>query len=295
MARRIIVGTALLAWSCACAATDGAWLAAQLSRVEAASFGIAPAGRIDAAEHRLAGEWPLADGLRVGLDYVYTRYEYAGLAGRNRDLHRLALPFVLERSGRDWSLLVTFAPGLSASSNVFKEPLDRWSRDELTLDLSATAVRARGGRTDLLLGVARDQRLGRPLVYPLAGVRYTGERLAWHLGWPQAGIDWQFAPAQRLRLRLCPAGHRWAVASDETGGRFDYRQRAGRATVAWHLELGHRFALELGGGYEFGRRHRLTDDAGTRLTAAADDAWLVTLGLVAGRRPGIASRPADCR
>lgn len=299
---RCVVCFLLLAVDAAATASESAWLSLQFSRSDDAGFDIATDGRIDAVEHRLSGALPLpARESRygsLGLDYVYTRYEYAGLAGRNRDLHRLALPLTTGWSHGAWRFAVTAAPGISASSNVFKDPTGRWSRDEVTLAAEAAARFAPPGNWSWRLGLVRDQRFGGPRVYPAVAALYAGDAWMLELGWPETRATWRASERARFVAKLCAAGHRWRVVSDESGESFDYRVRAGRATLGWAFEILPSLALELGGGYEFSRHHRLTDDGGRRLAADAAGAWLFTAGLRAGSSPGIAtgvSAANECR
>lgn len=302
MRPRCLIAAVLVAAGATAEASEGPWVALQFSRVDDAGFRIAADGRIDAVEHRLSGALPLSDTnerhTTLGLDYVYTRYEYAGLAGRNRDLHRLALPLTTDWARGDWRFSVTAAPGISASSNVFKDPAGRWTRDEVTLAAGATVRYAASGDWSWRAGLARDQRFGGPRVYPLAALLYSRPTVELELGWPETRATWRPTGRTRIVARLCAAGHRWRVVSDESGETFDYRVRAGRATLGWSFALLRSLALEVGGGYEFARHHRLTDDGGRRFAADADGAWLFTAGLRAGGHPAGNSRVSmatECR
>ncbi len=99
-----------------------------------------------------AGTWRFG----AGLDYEYTRYEYDGVAGRNRDLHRLQLPLRFTREHGDWQLRGHVAPGVATSSNIMQDLFTEGSGEDLLLTARLEAERARGGRSAWLIGAAYD-------------------------------------------------------------------------------------------------------------------------------------------
>lgn len=260
------------------------WFGLHVTRVSAAPFAAGEGGRLEGVDHRLTAAWPGLD-LLPGIDYRYTRYEYEGLNGRNRDLHRLELPFELSGSAGGWLWRAVVAPGVSASSNVFKEPIERWRRDDLTLRLLAEAVGPARNDWRWLLGFTHDRRFGRPLVYPLVGATFARGAWSLRLAAPDSELVYRRSRAQVLTARVYPSGHSWHVVSDELADDFDYRVRAWRSDVTWSIGLPGKLLLDLAGGYEFARRHRLTDDAGVRFSAAADGQWIVTIGLRTSAAP----------
>ena len=88
-----------------------------------------------------------------------------------------------------------------------------------------------------------------------------------------------------LSGRLYPAGHQWHVMTDDFSAEFDYRVEGIRAQLGWSIKVWKRIALDLSGGYEFARKHYLTDDLGARIESGVDDQWLLLFGVRAGPAP----------
>jgi len=223
--------------------------------------------------------------LDVGLDYQYTRYVYDGIDGRNRDLHRFQFPLTYRNSHGSWEIDGNVAPGISTSSNVRKEFFDAISRD----DLFATArieARRSGPSRDWLLGIAYDRKFGRPLLYPIAGVELSpSEAFDLRLAFPDSAFRYRWSDRLSLSGRLFPAGHQWHVMTDDFSAEFDYRVEGFRAQLGWSFRLWKQVTLDVSGGYEFGRKHYLTDDLGVRIESGVKDQWLFLFGLRLGPAP----------
>lgn len=224
--------------------------------------------------------------LDIGLDYQYSRYEYTGIDSRNRDQHRLQVPLRIRGGEGDPDFEAWLTPGVSTSSNVFQEPLDRWSDDDVTVAAGAEWQwpAARGVR--FIAGVAHDRTLGREATYPIAGIRYRPrESFSLRVAFPDSELRYAPGGSQELTARLYPAGHEWHVVSDTLQRDFDYGMRAVRAEGTWSYRLRKGVTIDLTLGYETRRRHRFTDDLGTRIETDADDQWLASIGLRVGRAP----------
>jgi len=213
----------------------------------------------------------------MGLDYQYTRYTYEGIDSRNRDLHRLQLPVGMRTSAGDWRIDASIAPGIAISSNVLKDLSDHASSD----DFFATArIEATSARSGLIGGIAWDRSFGEPRVYPVVGFDYRpSANLHARVAFPDPVVRFAASERQTWTLRLYPAGFEWHVLDDDLVTEFDYRVEAWRAEAWWSLRARRSVFLDLSLGYEFGRRHALTDRAGTRIERDADDAILFTIGL----------------
>ena len=223
--------------------------------------------------------------LDVGLDYQYTRYVYDGIDGRNRDLHRFQFPLTYRNTHGGWKIDGSLAPGLSTSSNVLKEFVDRVSGDDLFATARLEGRRAVGAR-DWVLGLAYDRSFGRPLLYPIAGIELSpNDELDIRLAFPDPGFRYRWSDRQSLSGRLFPAGHQWHVMTDDFSAEFDYRVEGFRAQLGWSIRLWKAITLDISGGYEFGRKHYLTDDLGVRIESPVDDQWLFLFGLRTGSAP----------
>lgn len=251
-----------------------------LQRGQVAEAGLGPS-RITGVEHglsaRSAGR-PGAGGTWVlGLDYRYTRFEYAGLDSRNRDLHRAAPSLAWRRAGAGprggfggW-----VSPVVATSSNVFKDLARRGSRRDLQWHGGAWWAQPAGGghwRFEL----ARDDITGATRVRPGIAWMQRDDTLEMALGWPSSEAALALSPAWTARARLAPAGGRWHVVSDERGGAgFDYRMRAWRLGLGLDRAFGEHWRLQGMAGLEFDRRHRFEDDLGALIDRRAGDAaWL---------------------
>lgn len=266
------------------------FLALSITRQPPADFSSSPApaavrtkeNQVFAGFHRFnAGNGTLD----AGLDYQYTRYVYDGIDGRNRDLHRFQFPLRYQGTVSGWNIDASVAPGISTSSNVLKEFFDRISSDDLFATARLEGYRESGSRK-WVLGLAYDRAFGRPLVYPIAGVELSpSDALDIRLAFPDPGFRYRWSDRQSLSGRLFPAGHQWHVMTDDFSAEFDYRVEGIRAQLGWSIRLWKAITLDISGGYEFGRKHYLTDDLGVQIESDVDDQWLFLFGLRAGPAP----------
>jgi hypothetical protein len=266
------------------------FLAASVTRQPAADFSGSPTGAsVRAKENQVYAGFRRLEAaggtLDLDFDYQYTRYIYDGIDGRNRDLHRFQFPVNYRAEIEDWKIDGSVAPGISTSSNVLKDFFDRIGSD----DLFAT-VRLEGRREssshDWVIGLAYDRVFGRPLVYPIAGIEWSpSEAMDVRLAFPDSGFRYRWGDRQSLSGRLFPAGHQWHVMTDDFDAEFDYRVEGIRAQLGWSIRLWKEVTLDVSGGYEFARKHYLTDDLGVRIESDVDDQWLLLFGLRAGQAP----------
>jgi hypothetical protein len=224
--------------------------------------------------------------LDLGADYQYTRYEYTGIDGRNRDLHRLQLPVGMTYAMKKWRIDGFIAPGVSTSSNVMKDLFDKGNGDDLIVTARFEGTRPTGRNLHWLVGLAYDRAFGRSLAYPVFGVLYRpGESTQLRLIFPDPAIEYAATSRQHWSLRLFPAGHEWHVLSEELNDEFDYEVEAWRAQLTWSLDFRNRVRLDLSAGYEFGRHHEFIDDRGRTIDADAEDQFLFAVGLRFGDAP----------
>ncbi len=220
--------------------------------------------------------------LAVGLDYAYDRFEYDGIASRDRDLHRLSLPLVWRRQHGGSALEVALVPGVATSSNVFKDLWSDGGGDDFYLSGRVTASRT-AGRWTWHLGAAADRAFGVSALYPLIGVeRRFGER--WHLRLvlPEPVLTYRAGARHELALSAYPAGQRWHVVSDDFTADFAYRLRTFRTEASWRMRLTRRFSVAASAAYDTNRRHEFADDALTAVDIGPDDGWTYGLAVRAG-------------
>ena len=218
----------------------------------------------------------------AGIDYQYTRYEYEGIAGRDRDLHRLQIPVHFSRALDSWRLEGYVAPGVSTSSNVFKDLFNRGSGDDVLVNVRLEGQRESAGR-NWIVGLAYDRLFGEPTLYPVLGVEWSPRKaLDIRLAFPDPAIRYRLSDRLTLLGRLFPAGHEWRVTSDDFSNEFDYRVEAYRAQSSLAMRAWKALTVDLAVGYEFGREHQFNDDTDTRIESRVDDQWFVALGFRLG-------------
>ena len=223
--------------------------------------------------------------LTLGFDYQYTRYAYSGVAGRDRDLHRVQLPVGFSWQHTQWRLDGLFAAGVSTSSNVIKDPFNEMSADDAQI---TAGVALRGGdvHRQWVAGLAYSAAFGRPRGYPVIGMELTPTDRVWaRVAFPDTALRVVLTPRQTLTARLAPAGHQWHVVSDQLDDDFDYRFQAVRAQVSWSYRGWSRLTLDLSLGYETGRHHLFVDDSGARVDLDGEDQVLLAVGFRFGAAP----------
>jgi hypothetical protein len=218
----------------------------------------------------------------VGAGYAYTRYAFAGLPTRPRDLHHLFVP--LQWRGRDDRWLAVLTPVVAASSNVFKDIVDRGGRDDLDLHLRLQAQDWMAPSFGWRAGVTRDRAFGAPRFYPDLALLWRKDRVRAELGVPSSRIDWQVRDRLALGAAVFPSGGSWHVISDERGGaEFDYRARAWRSALTADWRPWRWLRASAQAGVEFRRRYQFEDDTGAAIDREAGSAryWRVELRVVA--------------
>lgn len=270
---------------------DYPFLAASLTAVPESSFAYPEdTSKLKAKDYRLLFglinfEVGKVD-LDLGADYQYTRYEYSGIDGRNRDLHRLQLPVGVTYAIKNWRIDGFVAPGVSTSSNVMKDLFDKGAGDDLIVTARFEGTHPIGLNFDWLAGLAYDRAFGRSLAYPIFGVLYRPrESMQLRLSFPDSAIEYAATLSQHWSLRLFPAGHEWHVFSEELNDEFDYQVEAWRTQLTWSLDLPNRVRLDLSAGYEFSRHHEFIDDRGRTIDTDAEDQFLLAIGLRFGDAP----------
>jgi hypothetical protein len=219
------------------------------------------------------------------LDYQYTRYEYDGVASRNRDLHRLQVPLVFQSETAAWRYHGYLALGISTSSNVFKDFLNRGGREDLHLS-GRIEARRHHDRDRWILGASFDRNFGRARFYPVIGRHISSiDNLDLRIAYPDPYAQFMFSERHSVTARLFPAGHEWHVVSDDFSSDFQYRVKALRTQLTWSINVTGHLTLDVTGGIETGRRHSFVDDQGSAFDSDLDDEWLFAVGIRIGPSP----------
>lgn len=269
---------------------QGFYVSASVSQVQGSRFaGLLPASSVSDTGRQLAlGYKGLSVGrakMDVGIDYQYSRYEFDGIQGRDRDLHRFQVPVRLLFGDGEWRTEALIVPGLATSSNIFKDVVSRASGDDLTLAGRLVAERATETGT-WFAGVAYDQTFGKPKTYPVVGMeRDFSPSLRVRIAFPDPAAWIPLSERMLITARLYPAGQRWRVVTDDFSDDFDYRDEETRLQVTWSARLGERWHVDVGGGYAFNRRQVFTDDQALRLESTIEDAGFFAVGFRYGAAP----------
>lgn len=266
------------------------FLALSIARQPSADFsGTAAAASVRTKENQVyAGFFHGTVGngtLDAEIDYQYTRYLYDGIDGRNRDLHVFQFPLRYRGPLNGWTIDASVAPGIATSSNVLKEFPDAISSDDLFATARVEWRRDSSSRA-WVAGIGYDRAFGKPRVYPIAGIELSpNESLDLRLAFPDSGFEYRLSDRQTVSGRLFPAGQQWHVMTDDFSSEFDYRVEGFRAQLGWSIRVWKSVTLDVSGGYEFARKHYLTDDLGFRIESDVEDGWLLVFGLRAGAAP----------
>jgi hypothetical protein len=267
----VLAGLALAAAASAQSASEAGAAVYQLT-VREASFGTGRIGERVAGIDLWSREYAYDRfGFRVAAHYAYTRYEYQGVASRDRDLHHLHLPLQWRDDDDRWRLVLT--PLVATSSNVMKDLLNRGQREDFDLYARWELQRPSDAGLGWRIGFVRDAAFGAPRVYPTAALLWRSERTQAELGLPASRVDWKARDDATLGLAIFPTGGQWHVVSDERGGaQFDYRARAWRAAFDASWSPWRRIGLGLQAGIEFARHYEFEDDLGAVIDRDAGSA-----------------------
>ncbi|MGE0800367.1 MAG: hypothetical protein AB7G13_27145 [Lautropia sp.] len=296
--RRLLLGglLALAATSAGTAAATATFETALSDRPTTASAGISTSflsgsdaafGSAAIRERRTGASLRLSEwaggrhAIGVAAVYDYTRFVYHGLATRNRDLHRLAVPVRWRELDSGWQ--IELAPVIASSSNVFKDLPGRGSRRDIDLYGRAEYRIDPDHGSGWRVALHRDAASGDPRIYPAAALTWRDPRWRAALGWPSSWVEWRPGASVALGAAVFPDGGHWHVVSDERGGAsFDYRVRTWRALLSAGWSPWQPLRLDLQAGIAFHRRHTFEDDTGAPIDRRAASArfW----GLVARLR-----------
>ena len=250
---------------------------------------LGPATELAGKEHRLSFgiyQWASEENwLAVGIDYEYTHFDYSNINSRDRDLHRLQFPITFASTFDQWQVRGFVAPGVSTSSNIFKDFLNRGSADDALLTARAILSPQQPG-SHWFAGVAYDRSFGEPRLYPVAGIEWMpAPELSLRLAFPDSAFRWQASQRQSLQGRISPAGHQWRVVSDDFTREFDYSVESWRAELNWNISLWRHVSLDLAAGYDMARKHEFAGGQGNSLRSGIDDTVYLAVGFRVGDAP----------
>lgn len=228
-------------------------------------------------------QYRLDDTWLVGVRHRYVILDVAPIELQtNGHLHTLFFPVHRQGKPDGNGFRFSIAPGVSASSNVMKDPGD-YTGDTFQLLAALVWTRDLSSRTNLRFGLCGDHSFGKYTVYPSFGFDWRPRPdVTIALGLPVSELTYRARKGIDLSVRLSPDGNEWHVKSR------DKRQQSRIVSRAILLELALKWqALERLGvtasvarrfhnRYEVAlvdeRRVKLSHDAATRVGIALD--WL---------------------
>lgn len=266
--------------------TKGPSFATAFSRLSAATFRDIPDASVNVSEHQLK-----VDGLgfsfgqadfEAGIDYQYTRFEFQGISGRDRDLHRLQFPVNFALPLSQWHLEGYVAPSVSTSSNVFKDLVSRGTHEDFFVS-TRFAGKRETNFGNVFFGLAYDRLFGEATLYPVIGTELKpSTSLTLRVAFPNPGLQYQISDRIDLYGDLFPAGHQWHVVRDDFNSEFDYRVKAFRAQLGLGIRVWKALHVDVFTGHEFRREHEFMDDLGLTIDSRLDNQWLLGVGIRLG-------------
>jgi hypothetical protein len=220
------------------------------------------------------------DDLLFGAGHRYTIFDIDPLQpGTNGHLHTFYLPLHKLTGDDRQSFRASFAPALSASSNVF-DNRSKFSNDAVQF-LAALVWSSRfSDRTSLRYGICGDHRFGDYQVYPVLSVQWQAHPdWAMQLGFPTSWLSYQISKRSSSMLRIMPDGNEWYVLdrSLSNPSRFVYESYALEWDFNW--ELRESFTITASVGRQFDNRFEMTLVDQSRVRLSSDTVTRVGVAL----------------
>jgi hypothetical protein len=221
-----------------------------------------------------ANSWRVA----LGHEYDARDVQLADAApDTNGHLHTLHVAASWRLPAADGRLVLTFAPAISASSNLFKDP---GKLDTESAQLWAAATwQVPSRRWDWVLGLAHDYRFGKARLYPVTGLSWQHDRFFLWATYPDLVARWKFAQQWALAFTVGPDGNEWQAYDEDLERSDDFRREAWQAG----LELGYRWrnglSLKLASHYYWDQRWRMRLEDGGLLRARAENSAFLGIEL----------------
>jgi hypothetical protein len=199
----------------------------------------------------------------------------------NGHLHTFFLPVHRMSQADRNSFRFSFAPALSASSNVMKDP-GEYRADALQLLAALVWNRQVSEHVGIHYGICGDHRFGSYQIYPLIGVDWELHP-DWmiELGFPASQLSYQVSKSLTSLLRIAPDGNEWYVRDEslENQSQLVYQAYTLEWAISWqareHFSLTGTVGIQFHNRYELtlldNSRDRLSSESVTRIGAAL--AW----------------------
>ena len=227
------------------------------------------AGQVGRKNHDIDLRFELDETWSLGLGHRYVILDTGPVELQtNGHLHTVFFPIHREKRSGGKGFRFSFAPSLSASSNVMKDP-GQYSADTVQFLAALMWSRELSNRAKLRYGVCGDHRFGNYEIYPAISIGWRlRQKWMFELGFPTTRLSYQATPGVEFALRVAPDGNEWHVKNRD---RDRQSQLVYEATlVEWTLNWRARETLMLtvGVGRLSDNRYEVTllDDGRAQLT-----------------------------
>ena len=214
-----------------------------------------------------------------GAGHRYTILNVDGLELQtNGHLHTFYLPVHRLSQAEGKSFRFSFAPALSASSNVMKDP-DEYSGDALQLLPALVWGRQVTDQVGMRYGICGDHRFGAYRIYPIVSADWQPHP-DWtiELGFPVSQLRYRLSKSLASSLRIAPDGNEWYVSdkSQQKQSKLVYEAYVIEWAFDWqaqeHLILTASIGVQFDNRYEWtlldDSRDSLSSESVTRIGAA---------------------------
>ncbi len=197
----------------------------------------------------------------------------------NAHLHTSFIPVHWLQQKDQRSFRLSFAPAISASSNVMRN-LQEHRSSAIQWLVALAWRRDLSDRVTLTYGLCGDHRFGAYRMYPLAAVEWT-PHVDWllELGFPTSRMRYRLTDGLTSELRIEPIGNEWYVMNRNRteSSQFIYQAYAADWNLEWQLLR--RLSVSASLGTHLRGRYDLTLLDGEKLRRSAESAFNVGAGL----------------
>ncbi|MBT8077351.1 MAG: hypothetical protein KJO31_02190 [Gammaproteobacteria bacterium] len=238
------------------------------------------AGQAEREGYDLELLYALDDNWSFGAGHHYSNLgvELSGLP-TNGHLHTTVFAVHRQSPGDRINFRMSFAPALSGSSNVMRDPGEYSSN---TFQLLAALVwrRELTDAITLRYGVCGDHRFGDYAVYPSLGVDWKpGTDWTVELGFPESRITYRVSNGVSLSLGAAPDGNEWHVKNKNLDRESQLVYEGTLVEGTWNWQLNRQLRVSAKVGRLFDNRYDLTLQNGSQvqLSSAADSRFAASI------------------
>ena len=286
--RALLVGIGMVAPSVSLAGVEVCQPPSDFSQLSVGYYDYAESGidgmvgQVGRQNHDIDLRYKLDETWSFGLGHRYVILDTDPLELQtNGHLHTVFFPVHRQERSGGKSFRFSFAPSLSASSNVMKDP-GEYGADTVQFIAALIWGRELSDRAILRYGVRGDHRFGEYEIYPALSIGWRlRQKWLFELGFPTTRLSYQATPQVEFALRVAPDGNEWHVKNKDRDrqSQLVYKATLVEWTFNWHALESLFLTVGIGrvydGRYDVtlldDRRVELDGDAVTRVGATI--AW----------------------